>query len=137
MHRLFCQFLTMLSNTNTYKPTHEQEQALQTALTRQSFKIVAYAGAGKTSTLKLIGDNLRGRGMYLAFNKAIANEATQKFPTHVNCRTFHSLAFRHTDRQISAKLQLPRFSPQRLAHDLGLIPLQVKRALTAKANLSL
>ncbi len=134
MYRLFCQFLTMLSNTNTYKPTHEQEQALQTALTRQSFKIVAYAGAGKTSTLKLIGDNLRGRGMYLAFNKAIANEATQKFPTHVNCRTFHSLAFRHTDRQITAKLQLPRFSPQRLAHDLGLIPLQVKRSIDGKSQ---
>ena len=38
------------------------------ALTRQSFKVVAYAGAGKTTTLNLIGNQLRGRGIYLAFN---------------------------------------------------------------------
>ncbi|WP_019520301.1 UvrD-helicase domain-containing protein [Faucicola boevrei] len=117
-----------------YTPTDEQQQALSTALSRQSFKIVAYAGAGKTSTLKLIGDNLRGRGMYLAFNKTIANEASQKFSSHINCRTFHSLAFRHTDRNITAKLQLPRFSPQRLAHDLGILPIQVKRHIDGKSQ---
>lgn len=47
-------------------PTEEQQQALQMALARQSFKVVAYAGAGKTTTLNLIGNNLRGRGLYLA-----------------------------------------------------------------------
>ncbi|ELA08949.1 DNA helicase [Moraxella macacae 0408225] len=117
-----------------YTPTDEQQEALNIALTRQSFKIVAYAGAGKTSTLKLIGDNLRGSGMYLAFNKAIANEAAQKFSDNVNCRTFHSLAFRHSDRKITAKLQLPRFSPQRLAYDLGIIPIQVKRQTEGKSQ---
>lgn len=123
----------MTTNTNT--PTPEQQTALETALTRQSFKIVAYAGAGKTTTLKLIGDNLRGRGLYLAFNKTIATEASQKFPSYINCRTFHSLAFRHTDRNITAKLQLPRFSPQHLAKDLGLTPLQVKRKMEGKSQL--
>lgn len=113
-------------------PTDEQQQALATALTRQSFKVVAYAGAGKTTTLNLIGNELRGRGMYLAFNKAIASEAQQKFPRHVDCRTFHSLAFRHTARDITAKLKLPRFSPSRLASDLQLTPLQVKRDIDGK-----
>lgn len=116
-------------------PTPEQQSALETALSRQSFKIVAYAGAGKTTTLKLIGDNLQGRGLYLAFNKTIATEASQKFPKHITCRTFHSLAFRHTDRNITAKLQLPRLSPQHLAKDLGLTPLQVKRKMDGKSQL--
>ncbi|MFP6812759.1 MAG: AAA family ATPase, partial [Moraxella sp.] len=100
----------MIANPNqtTPPPTDEQHQAVEMALTRQSFKVVAYAGAGKTTTLNLIGNQLRGRGIYLAFNKAIAAEAQRKFPHHVDCRTFHSLAFRHTARDITAKLQLPR-----------------------------
>lgn len=116
------------------RPTDEQQHALTTALTRQSFKVVAYAGAGKTTTLNLIGNALRGRGMYLAFNKAIAAEAQSKFPRHVDCRTFHSLAFRHTPRDITAKLKLPRFSPSRLASDLQLNPIQVKRHLDGKSQ---
>ncbi len=111
------------------KPTDEQLSALNMALDRQSFKVVAYAGAGKTTTLKLIGERLRGRGLYLAFNKAIAVEAQQKFPSHVDCRTFHSLAYRHVPRDITAKLSLPRFSPKRLGDDLGLQPVQVRRQM--------
>ena len=118
----------------TQRPTGEQQQAVDMALTRQSFKVVAYAGAGKTTTLNLIGNQLRGRGIYLAFNKAIAAEAQRKFPHHVDCRTFHSLAFRHTARDITAKLQLPRFSPSRLASDLGLTPVQVKRQIEGKSQ---
>lgn len=108
-------------------PTDEQLAALNMAMDRQSFKIVAYAGAGKTTTLKLIGERLRGRGLYLAFNKAIASEAQQKFPPHVDCRTFHSLAYRHVSRDITAKLALPRFSPKRLGDDLRLQPVQIRR----------
>ena len=99
------------------------------AMDHKSFKVVAYAGAGKTTTLKLIGERLRGRGLYLAFNKAIANDARAKFPGHVDCRTFHSLAYRHVPRDITAKLSLPRFSPKRLGDDLGLQPVQVRRQI--------
>ncbi len=112
---------------NIFSPTQEQQQALSMALSRQSFKIVAYAGAGKTSTLNLIGNQLSGRGLYLAFNKAIANEAQQKFSQRIECRTFHSLAFRHVKREITNKLKLPRFSPSHLGRDLGLTPLKIKR----------
>ena len=49
-------------------PTDEQLAALNMAMDHKSFKVVAYAGAGKTTTLKLIGERLRGRGLYLAFN---------------------------------------------------------------------
>lgn len=111
----------------TYTPTAEQMAALEMAKTGDSFKIVAYAGAGKTTTLKLISENLRGRGLYLAFNKSIANEAQGKFPTNVRCQTFHSLAFRHVPRNITAKVSLPRLTPARLASELGLTPIEVAR----------
>lgn len=113
-------------------PTDEQLAALNMAMDGNSFKVVAYAGAGKTTTLKLIGERLRGRGLYLAFNKGIATEAKQKFPNHVDCRTFHSLAYRHVPRDITAKLSLPRFSPKRLGDDLRLRTVQVRRKVDGK-----
>lgn len=117
------------------QPTEEQLTALNMAMDGKSFKIVAYAGAGKTTTLKLIGERLRGRGLYLAFNKAIATEAQTKFPAHVECRTFHSLAYRHVPRDITAKLSLPRSSLDRLGNDLGLERVQVRRKIEGKNQL--
>lgn len=105
-----------------FSPTSEQQQALASAQTNASFKILAYAGAGKTATLKMISEakGKQSRGMYLAFNKAIATEAKEKFPFSVDCRTFHSLAFRHVPRNITAKISLPRYSPSALASIFGL-----------------
>lgn len=111
-----------------YAPTDEQLSALNMAMTGDSFKIVAYAGAGKTTTLKLISENLRGRGLYLAFNKSIASEAQGKFPPNVKCQTFHSLAYRHVPRGITAKVSLPRLTPARLATELGLTAIEVERS---------
>lgn len=116
-----------MNQTAMQSPTDEQNAALQMAMTGQSFKIVAYAGAGKTTTLKLISQNMRGRGLYLAFNKAIANEAQGKFPSNVRCQTFHSLAFRHVNRDITAKISLPRLTPSKLANELNLSAIQVER----------
>lgn len=110
-------------------PTKEQLAALDMAKTGQSFKIVAYAGAGKTTTLKLISENLRGRGLYLAFNKAIAHDAQNKFPPNIRCQTFHSLAFRHVNRDVTAKISLPRLTPSRLANELGLRAISTERVI--------
>lgn len=112
-----------------YTPTDEQQSALDMAMLGGSFKVVAYAGAGKTTTLKLISENLRGRGLYLAFNKSIANEAQGKFPSNVRCQTFHSLAFRHVSRDITAKVSLPRLTPARLAKELNLSSIEVQRSV--------
>lgn len=67
----------------TFTPTPEQEIAVAAALRGGDLKIKAYAGAGKTSTLKLVADRFAGRrGMYLAFNRDIAAAAARKFPAH-------------------------------------------------------
>jgi superfamily I DNA/RNA helicase len=60
-----------------------------------SLKITAFAGAGKTSTLQFLAKSNPRRGLYLAFNKSIAAEAKARFPSHVDCRTTHSLAVRY------------------------------------------
>lgn len=109
-----------------FTPTHEQQQALSMAKSGHSFKIMAYAGAGKTSTLKLISENLQGQGLYLAFNKSIATEAQGKFPAHVRCQTFHSLAYRHVDRMITQKVGKPIIPAIRLGEILKLPFLKVK-----------
>jgi ABC-type branched-subunit amino acid transport system ATPase component len=90
--------------------------------------VIAYAGTGKTTTLQMISDAMpQRRGMYLAFNKAIASEAQQKFHRNVDCRTFHSLAFRSVPRGVTDKLRLPRLSPSFMAKEyrLNLLPCAV------------
>ena len=102
----------------SFTPTSEQSFAIAEAKKGQSFKVIAYAGTGKTTTLQLISDAMtERRGMYLAFNKAIATEAQNKFHQNVDCRTFHSLAFRSVSRGVTDKLRLPRLSPSFIAKE--------------------
>lgn len=116
--------------TDTPSATSEQQTAVDKAVSGESFKVIAYAGTGKTTTLKLISDAMpQRRGMYLAFNKAIANEAQQKFHRNVTCRTFHSLAFRSVPRGITDKLRLPRLSPSFLAQEYRLQPITLRRLM--------
>lgn len=75
-------------------PTAEQQAAIDRFLTRRPLKIAAFAGAGKTTTLRMLAAATRSRGLYLAFNRAIAAEAREKFPRSVDCRTTHAIAFR-------------------------------------------
>jgi energy-coupling factor transporter ATP-binding protein EcfA2 len=109
--------------------TSEQQSILELANKGESFKIMAYAGTGKTTTLKLISEAWpKKSGLYLAFNKAIQTEASKKFPDTVDCRTFHSLAFRNTDKAITDKLRLPRIPPTVMASKYGIEPLAVRLA---------
>lgn len=74
-------------------PTAEQETALALFAARRTFALNAFAGAGKTATLQLMASSTQRRGLYLAFNQAIAAEAKSKFPPHVIVKTTHALAF--------------------------------------------
>lgn len=79
----------------TFKLTAEQERCVDYFVTGQSLRINAYAGCGKTSTLKELARASNGRGgTYIAFNKSIADDARSGFPSTVACSTVHSLAFR-------------------------------------------
>lgn len=61
---------------------------------QESLRIDAYAGSGKTTTLQMLANSTSRRGLYLAFNRSIADAARQMFPVHVSGATSHSIAFR-------------------------------------------
>jgi hypothetical protein len=79
---------------NALKPSPEQEAALERYKSGQDMKLIAVAGAGKTTTLRLMAEsNPRRRLLYLAFNRSIKEEAERKFPKNVDVKTLHGLAF--------------------------------------------
>lgn len=74
-------------------PTPEQEAILATPPTA-TIKVAAGAGCGKTSTLAEYGRRWPASGLYVAFNKSIAAEARCKFPSNIETRTGHAVAYR-------------------------------------------
>ena len=74
--------------------TKQQQEILESVQKYKSIKINAFAGTGKTTTLKLIADTYKDKKiLYLAFNSAIKNEATTIFPNNTHVKTTHGLAF--------------------------------------------
>ncbi len=74
--------------------TKEQQEILESIKKYRTVKINAFAGTGKTSTLKLIAGSYHNKKiLYLAFNSSIKNEASQVFPGNVYIKTTHGLAF--------------------------------------------
>jgi len=62
------------------KPTAEQQIAIEHALRGESFKVVAYAGTGKTTTLQMISAAMpERRGMYLALTKPLPVKPNKSF----------------------------------------------------------
>jgi hypothetical protein len=102
-------------------PTPEQQIAIDAALTGGSLVIEAGAGTGKTSTLRLIAEQLAPkRGLYLAYNKAIQVDASSKFPSNVQCRTAHSMAFGQFGKQNLSRINGQRCSARSAVGVLGI-----------------
>jgi hypothetical protein len=77
-----------------FRPSPEQEAALERYRSGEDMKLVAVAGAGKTTTLRLIAESdPRRRLLYLAFNRSVKEEAERRFPRNVDVKTLHGLAF--------------------------------------------
>lgn len=92
--------------------TSEQLKAVESTVHR--LIVQAYAGAGKTFTLvEFAQANPHDRILYLAYNKAIQEEASAKFPSNVDCRTTHSLAW-HFGRRFKDAGKLGNLRPNDL-----------------------
>ncbi len=92
----------------TVKPTPEQEEALRLFASGEDMILAAVAGSGKTTTLELLARSTPKRLVYLAFNRALKEEASRRFPDNTKVYTFHGLAYRQTvarDRRLEAKLR--------------------------------
>lgn len=76
-------------------------------------KVSAFAGTGKTSTLRFLSATAnKERGLYLAFNRAISKEAKSVFNPKTDCRTTHSAALQQIRGQYA-------FSNKKLYADIG------------------
>lgn len=81
------------------------EQRLVVASNSEALRVVAFAGTGKTSTLRAYAEARPDmRFLYLAFNRAIKQEAEKKFPSNVHCVTTHALAYRNEGHRFRHKL---------------------------------
>ncbi|GAB3433038.1 UvrD-helicase domain-containing protein [Actinophytocola sediminis] len=105
--------------TTTYQPTPEQQAVIDACRSGGNLVVEAAAGAGKTSTLRLAAAEMPGRILYVAYNKAAANEAAASFPAHARCSTVHALAFGAVGRTYARRLKLPRQTNTETARRLG------------------
>jgi superfamily I DNA/RNA helicase len=86
--------------------TLTQEQKIVADFKGYQLIVNAYAGSGKTTVLKAYANNNPSKKLlYLAYNRAIKDEATQVFPTNVTCNTSHQLAYHATGYKYRHKLK--------------------------------
>ncbi|MEV0369581.1 UvrD-helicase domain-containing protein [Streptomyces sp. NPDC050636] len=106
-----------------HNPTAEQTAASDAFRAGSHLVIQAGAGTGKTTTLAMLAHEARrqGRiGRYIAFNRAIARDATRAFPTEVVCGTAHALAYTAVGRKYAARMHAPRQAGWRTGAALGI-----------------
>ncbi|MCD4735578.1 MAG: hypothetical protein K8R53_06010, partial [Bacteroidales bacterium] len=82
--------------------TIEQQQAIDYFNTHESLRLNAFAGTGKTTTLYFMAHSTNRTGIYLAFNRGIVDDAADKFPSNVWCKTIHGLALNATPAAYTA-----------------------------------
>lgn len=90
---------------NTMKPTKEQQAILEASKENQNLKVVARAGTGKSSTIRMLSKIHPEKSLYLVFNSSLKNEAAAKFDSHVHCSTMHGLAYKDAATPILHKMK--------------------------------
>ncbi|MFM0349698.1 DEAD/DEAH box helicase family protein [Paraburkholderia sp. RL17-347-BIC-D] len=109
-----------------FRPTPEQQAIVEASGSGDNLKIKANAGAGKTSTLRLVAHRLAPRrGTSLAFNREIAEHARRGFPDNVVARTVHSLANASTPSGLTSRVSQRAEPPHELAARYGLSSVEV------------
>lgn len=92
--------------------------------------INAGAGTGKTSTLRMLARAAMGkRLLYIAYNRAIADDSRASFPPNTECRTAHSLAFREVGQQYAHRLNAGRVPSWQIAQSLGMRPIKLDQKM--------
>ena len=87
----------------------------------QKLKINAFAGTGKTTTLKAITEQISNqRFLYLAFNNDIVKEAEKSFKSNVFTTTINSLAYNKIISKYKLTIQKQKFEPIIIGEILGI-----------------
>ncbi|SDN73193.1 UvrD/REP helicase N-terminal domain-containing protein [Streptomyces wuyuanensis] len=100
--------------------TDEQTAAADRFHAGDHLVLQAGAGTGKTSTLAVLAHGTRRRGRYLAYNRAIAQDAATRFPPTVRCKTAHALAYAAVGHRYRARLTAPRQPAWKTGQALGI-----------------
>lgn len=90
-----------------YPPTEEQLLICDHYLRGDNIMVDAGAGSSKTSTSIYLTEQDNRSVLYLAYNKAIAVEASNRFPSNVCIKTFHGLAYKYVGHKYRTKLNRP------------------------------
>lgn len=102
------------SEVRVFEATEEQQAAREAFASGSDLALIAGAGAGKTSTLVLMGAATQKRGLYMAYNKAAAEDARRRFGPNVECRTSHAIAYQAVGVRYADRLA---HSPRRPARE--------------------
>jgi len=103
-----------------FMPTGEQAKIIERFRAGHSFVVEAGAGTGKTRTLaEATKTHPEARMLYLAYNKAIVMDAGGAFPSNVECRTAHSVAFRYIGHQYAHVLNTGSIQGWQIAKSIG------------------
>ncbi|MDQ6796459.1 MAG: AAA family ATPase, partial [Actinomycetota bacterium] len=103
-------------------PTAEQA-AIADAYVRGTRRMViqARAGTGKTTTLRYLAEVAEHRRiLYMAFNKAVVEDAKAAMPRNVRCYTAHALAFRDVGKAYQHRFKSARMPSAQIARILGI-----------------
>ncbi len=105
------------------QPTAEQEEILRRGVVAGEVLLLnAYAGAGKSTTLRLLAEaNPSQRFFYVCFNRSVAQAARAVFPPNTACETLHKVARDAVRRD---------FPPEKLGVDLK--PLEIAEVLNLR-----
>ncbi|MGW1878760.1 UvrD-helicase domain-containing protein [Streptomyces sp. NPDC001975] len=102
------------------KLTDEQTAALDAFHAGEHLVLQAGAGTGKTETLSQLARSTQRRGRCLAYNRAIARDATARFPGNVQCKTTHALAYAALGHRYRNRLNAPRRPAWQTGQTLGI-----------------
>jgi hypothetical protein len=101
-------------------PTAEQEAATTAFRNGEHLGLQAGAGTGKTTTLTMLASSTSRNGLYMAFNRSIAHAAGRSFPSNVECRTAHSLAYQEVGHRYSGRMNTARMPSWKTGAALGI-----------------
>jgi F-box protein 18 (helicase) len=102
---------TQLGRSASTPPQRVEYSDQQNTIIHSPAKIIvanAFAGTGKTTTAIGYTDHRpHAKILYIAYNKAIQEEASRRFGRNVTCRTAHSLAYAACGRQFGDRIARP------------------------------
>ena len=103
------------------KLTEEQRQVIESLTECDILKVNAFAGTGKTTTLKELTLHYPNmRFLYLAFNRSIANEAKRKFGDNTDVYTTHGLAYKYSRSTLNMKSLRGDYKAREIMDILGI-----------------